>query len=96
MVHTILQDCGTTYTLLCAYKRSSTWEHVQLADMIAVVLTATKQLKLHHHRIDLDLVGSHSLQAGGTMALKINGCDDTTIKTFDRWTSLNSLKYIHN
>ena len=64
--------------------------------MIVVVCTATKKLKFHYHGIDADLVGSHLLQVGGAMALKIHGYDDKTIKTFSRWTILNFLKYIHN
>ena len=95
VVHTIPQDGGTTDTLLCAYKRSDTWEHVQLADNIAVVFTATKYPKLHQQGIDPDLILSHSLIAGGAMALKLNGYDDTTIKKLGRWTSLTFLQYIH-
>ena len=81
VLHTILQDGVTTDTLIFAYKRNNIWEHVQSADMILVVRTATKQLKLHHQGINTDLVGSHSLQAGGAMALKLYGYDETTIKT---------------
>ena len=80
VVHIILQYGGTIETLICAYKQNDTWEHVQSADMIVVVCTATKQLKLHHQGIDPDLVGSHSRQAGGAMTLKRRGYDDTTIK----------------
>ena len=75
VVHTILQYGGTTNTLLCAYKRSNTWEHLQSADMIMVERTTTKQLKLNHQGIDPDLFGSHLLRVGGAMALKIHGCD---------------------
>ena len=80
VVHIILQDGGTTDTLLYAYKCSGTWEHIQSADMIVVVHTVTKQLKLLHQVIDPDLVGSHLLRAGGDMALKLHSYDDTTIK----------------
>ena len=96
VVHTTLQDGGTTETLLCAYKRSNVWEHVQSDDMISVVRTAIKKLKLHHQGIDPDLVISHLLRAGGANALKLHGYDATTMKTFGRWTSLTFLQYIHN
>ena len=41
-------------------------------------------------------VYSHSLRAGGAMALKLNGISDTTIKKAGRWTSMAFLQYIHN
>jgi hypothetical protein len=41
------------------------------------------------------LVGAHSLQAGGAMALKLHGFSDTTIMKMGRWTSLTFLQYIH-
>ena len=55
-----------------------------------------KELKLHECGIDPDLVGAHSLRAGGAMALKLNGINDTTIMKIGRWTSLTFLQYIHN
>ena len=64
--------------------------------MISVVCTATKHLKLHQQGIYPELVGSHSLRAGGATALKLHGYDDTTIKKSGRWTSLTFLQYIHN
>ena len=53
-------------------------------------------LKLHRQTIDHDLVGAHSLCAGGAMALKFHGYDDTTIMKMGRWTSLTFLQYINN
>ena len=96
MVHTILQDGGTTDTIFYAYKCSDTWEHVQSVDMITVVHTATNNLKLHQKVINTDLVGSHLLRAGGAMALKLHGYYDTTIKKIGRWTSLSFLQYIQS
>ena len=57
--------------------------------------TATK-LNLQDQAIDPDLIGAHSLRAGGAMALKLQGFDDTTIMKMGRWTSLTFLQYIHN
>ena len=54
------------------------------------------KLKLSKHGIDPDLVGAHSLRAGGAMALKLHVIDDTTIMKIGRWTSLTFLQYIHN
>ena len=58
--------------------------------------TATQNLKLHQKGIYPDLFGSHSLQEGGSMALKIHGYDNTTIQKIGRWNSLTFLQYIHN
>jgi hypothetical protein len=44
----------------------------------------------------LDRVSSHSLQAGGAMAMKLSGASDSTIMQIGRWTSLTYLTYIHS
>ena len=61
-----------------------------------MVRTSTKHLKLHQKGIYPDLVGYHSLWSGGSMALKLHGYDDTTIKTIFWWTSSTFLQYIQN
>ena len=40
-------------------------------------------------------ISSHSLRAGGAMALHLNGCTDTTIQKLGRWKSKTFLMYIH-
>ena len=40
-------------------------------------------------------VSSHSLRAGGAMALHLHGADITTIKKLGRWTSKTFEDYIH-
>ena len=61
-----------------------------------MVRESAKDLKLQEVAIDPDLLGSHSLRAGGAMSLKLHGFDDTTIMKMGRWTSLTFLQYIHN
>ena len=41
-------------------------------------------------------IGSHSLRAGGAVALKLAGYDDTTICKLGRWSSNTFLIYIRN
>jgi len=53
-------------------------------------------LKLDEAGINPDLVGVHSLRAGGAMSLKVQGESDTTIQKMGRWTSSTFLMYIHN
>ncbi len=43
----------------------------------------------------LNQISSHSLQAGGAMALKLSEASDSTIMRVGRWTSLTYLTYIH-
>ncbi len=43
----------------------------------------------------LNRISSHSLRAGGAMALKLSGASDSTIMRVGRWTSLTYLTYIH-
>ena len=61
-----------------------------------MVRTSTKLLNLGKQAIDPDLVGAHSLRAGGAMALKLNGYDDIVIMKMGRWQSITFLQYIHN
>ena len=60
------------------------------------VRRAVRELQLHRKGIRAADVGSHSLRAGGAMAMKLNGCDLVTIMKGGRWTSLTFLTYIHN
>ncbi len=43
----------------------------------------------------LTRISSHSLRAGGAMAMKLSGASDSTIMHVGRWTSLTYLTYIH-
>ncbi len=44
----------------------------------------------------LDRISSHSLWAGGAMAMKLSGATDSTIMRIGWWTSLTYLTYIHS
>jgi hypothetical protein len=94
-VHHILCNGGTNDTLLCAYHYNNEWHTVHSSHIVHAVRTATKLLRLDQQGIDPDLVGAHSLRAGGAMALKLHGFSDTTIMKMGRWTSLTFLQYIH-
>jgi hypothetical protein len=94
-VHHILQNGGDGNTLLCQVFVNGSWGSVTSNDILRQVRLAAKALKLERNAIDPDLVGAHSLRAGGAMALKLHGFDDTTIMKMGRWTSLTFLEYIH-
>ncbi len=44
----------------------------------------------------LNRVSSHSLRAGGAMAMKLSGASDSRIMRVGRWLSLTYLTYIHS
>jgi hypothetical protein len=44
----------------------------------------------------LDCILSHSLRAGGAMAMKLSGASDSTIMRVGQWSSLTYLTYIHS
>ena len=96
IVHHILDNGGSDETLLCSYYKNKSWHMVESKHMVAGVRTTVTKLQLNTQGIDPDLVGAHSLRAGGAMALKLHGYDDMTIMKMRWWTSLTFLQYIHN
>ena len=87
-MHHILSNGGDDTTLLCTYytkfNKKQHAKHITSLDIIKTIRGATKLLKLEKTAIDPDLVGAHSLRAGGAMALKLHGYDDTTIMKVGR------------
>ena len=96
VVHKILTNGGNDDTILCSVKINSGWEDINSPQIISMVRDTAAELKNHEQAINLDLVGAHLLRAGGTMALKLHGYDNTTIMKKVHWTSLTFLQYIHN
>lgn len=95
-VHHILSNGGASSNLLCDYSVNGNWHSLTSSNIITMVRTTCTQLKLDEQGIDADLVGAHSLRAGGAMSLKLHGYNDTTIMKMGRWTSLTFLEYIHS
>lgn len=96
LTHHIKSNGGDDDTLLCSYFKNDRWHTVDSHQIVSRVKEATKDLNLKDQGIDPDLVAAHSLRAGGAMALKLHGYNDTTIMKMGRWTSLTFLQYIHN
>jgi hypothetical protein len=71
------------------------WIQITPADMIRHIRAAVTTSGLVQRGISPEIVGVHSLCAGGAMALKLTGSSDTTIMKMGRWTSLTFLNYIH-
>ena len=96
IVYGILAAGGDESILLCSVAKDGDWIPVESRHIIAAVRAKAKNLKLKPQAIGHDLVGAHSLRAGGAMVLKLHGYDDTNIMIMGRWTSLTFLQYIHN
>ena len=95
----ILDNGGTESSLLCEYKNATTdkdFNTIASTDIISHVRFAVIALGLNKAGIDPDMVGAHSLRAGGAMAMKLNGVDGETIMKHGRWTGLTFMMYIHN
>ena len=95
-VHHILSNKGSTSSPICRFRKNNKWETIKPKDMIQGVRAAVLDLQLEKVGIAPDLVGVHSLRAGGAMAMKLTGHSDTTIMKHGRWRSLTFLEYIHN
>lgn len=95
-IHHILSNGGTDENLLSDYWDGSQWKTIESKDIVAAVRAACTALKLEEKGFDPDLIGAHSLRAGGAMAMKLHGEDAITIKKIGRWTSLTFTQYIHN
>ena len=84
-IHHIVSNGGSDNQLICDVRLpTGTWYSISQHDMVQTVRTATKSLKLHENGIDPDLIGAHSLRAGGAMSLKIMGYSDSTIQKIGR------------
>jgi hypothetical protein len=64
-------------------------------DITSAVRRAVTTLGLARNGLTTQLVGSHSLRAGGAMAMYLNGVAHNTIKKMGRWKSDTFLMYIH-
>ena len=96
-VHHILSNGGTGHHCICDYyNEKNQWRHVDAKYLLTQLRQTVIKLNLASTGIDPDLIGVHSLRAGGAMALKLHGIDDSTIMKIGRWTSMTFLMYIHN
>ena len=95
-VHHILSNGGNDGQLICDVFEDDAWASVHSSEIVAAVRMTSTALNLQERGIDPDMIGAHSLRAGGAMALKIMGYADSTIRKFGRWTSDTWQMYIHS
>ena len=80
-MHHILSQEGTTDSYICEYwdNNIGNFNSVTPENLITNIWSAVTALKLDKAGINYDLVGVHSLRAGGSMLLKLQDESDTTI-----------------
>lgn len=90
--------CWQNNSLICDFydETSVTFSMVQAQHVQDMVKAMVVKLNLTEKGMTPVLVGTHSLRAGGAIALKLHGYDNTTIMKMGRWTSLTFTMYIHN
>ncbi len=93
----MITDGAQQDTLICAFRDSQkmAWQQVRSKDMVKAVKDAVKIKKSKDNGFDEDKVGSHSLRAGGAMALYITKHSAIEIQRAGRWTSTTFMEYIH-
>ena len=74
-INHILTNGGSTEFFICKYRLISKdpFATATPTDLITAIRFSDSALKLHHAGINPDLVGVHSLGAGGGMSLKFHG-----------------------
>jgi integrase len=93
----ILQHSTDPAVMLATYfpnPGSSGW-HITSTDITHTVKGAVQALGLARYNIPPDQVSSHSLRAGGAMALHLGGAPSHTIQLLGRWSSDTFMVYIH-
>ena len=65
------------------------------SDINGAIKAAVDRLDLKKHGFQVSQISSHSLRAGGEMALHLNNIPTHTIRKMGRWSSDTFLDYIH-
>ena len=96
-LHHILANTINTDTIISTYFQTPFCKGrvITATDINRAVKAAVVELGLEQNGLHKDLVGSHSLRAGGAMAMHLQGIDPNTIKKMGRWSSDTFLMYIH-
>ena len=93
MNHTECTDTDIISTYYAAQTRSA--RPLQAQDMNKLVKSAVSLLGLDKKGFPPAAVSSHSLRAGGAMAMHLNNIDRDKIRKQGRWSSDTFLMYIH-
>jgi hypothetical protein len=96
-VHDILSHNGIPSTELFHYHHPmyTTWRTISSQQINTTLKQAAGEIGLYTLGYCEGDVSSHSLRAGGAMAMHLNGIDPNTIQKMGRWKSRTFLMYIH-
>ena len=96
-VYHILSNGGTPTTPIyyCRSKLFTTWRQITADHISKAIKLAAGEVGLCRLGYEPDDVSSHSLRAGGAMAMHLNKIDTITIRKMGRWKSDTFLMYIH-
>jgi len=96
-VHHTTSHGGTPQTpIYCVYNPSATtWHQVTPEHINKAIRQAAAGTDLYAQGYTEADVSSHSLRAGGAMAMHLAGCNMLTIKKMGRWKSYTFETYIH-
>ena len=95
-VYHILSNGGNANTYLYNYyKVPNHSKYVDQQQINTAIKDAADKIGLHKLGYDRSDVSSHSLRAGGAMAMHLNGVPTNTIQKIGRWRSQTFLMYIH-
>jgi hypothetical protein len=96
-VHDILSHHGTVTTNIFNYSHPlyTTWRTITATHINSTLKRAAGDIGLYNLGYAEGDVSSHSLRAGGAMAMHLNGIDANTIRKMGRWKSNTFLMYIH-
>lgn len=84
------------HTPLCTYwNNKHEPRYVHATDITIALRNGAKLLRLEQQGINLAQISSHSLRAGGAMALHLAGVPAHTIRLLGRWQSDAFLHYLH-
>jgi hypothetical protein len=95
-VHHILSNGGSeqSYIYTCYLASGREW-YISPNDINQALKQAAAAIGLFKLGYCKNDISSHSLRAGGAMAMHLNGCTDLQIRKQGRWRSDTFLMYIH-
>jgi hypothetical protein len=96
-VHHILSNNGSAINNIFHYIHplQVAWQSISAHHINDGLKLAAAQIGLYHLGYTEGDISSHSLRAGGAMAMHLNGIDANTIRKMGRWRSDTFLMYIH-
>ena len=95
IAHIMAHTTNSATPISTYYTADNTMNNVFSSHINDAVKSAVTKLGLVPQGFHPRRVSSHSLRAGGAMALKLHGYDRDTIKKLGRWSSDTFLTYIH-